>query len=144
MHILIVEDSDDDFEATLRALDFGQLDGVVVTRCADGGNAWDLLLAQNSNEPGSSDPKCQLVILDLNMPGLDGRGLLAKMKTHDRIKSIPVAILSTSDDASDVDACYRRGANTFIRKPVNWEEFVDKMNSLKSFWLIHAELPRLS
>ena len=144
MHLLIVEDSDDDFEATLRALDLDQVDGAVVSRCVNGRDAWDLLLAQNSNEPGSSDPKYQFVILDLNMPGLDGRGLLAKMKTHDRIKSIPVAILSTSNDAMDVDACYHNGANTFIRKPVNWEQFVEKMDSLKAFWLTHAELPKLS
>lgn len=144
MHLLIVEDSDDDFEATLRALDLDQVDGAVVSRCVNGNDAWDVLLAQNSNDPGSSDPKCQFVILDLNMPGLDGRGLLAKMKTHDRLKSIPVAILSTSEDASDVDACYHKGANTYIRKPINWEQFVKKMDSLKAFWLTHAELPRLS
>ncbi len=144
MHVLIVEDDDDDFEATLRALDLDQVDGAVVSRCLNGGDAWDALLAQNSSESGSSDPKYQFVILDLNMPGLDGRGLLAKMKTHDRIKTIPVAILSTSDDARDVNACYHKGANTFIRKPVSWEQFVVKMDSLKAFWLTHAELPRLS
>lgn len=144
MHVLIVEDNDDDFEATLRALDLDQVDGAVVSRCLNGVDAWDALLAQNSSESGSSDPKYQFVILDLNMPGLDGRGLLAKMKTHDRIKTIPVAILSTSDDARDVNACYHKGANTFIRKPVSWEQFVVKMDSLKAFWLTHAELPRLS
>lgn len=144
MRVLIVEDSDDDFEATLRALDLDQVSGAVVSRCVNGDDAWDVLLAENSNDPKSSSPKHQFVILDLNMPGLDGRGLLAKMKTHDRIKSIPVAILSTSDDARDVNACYYKGANTFIRKPVNWDHFVEKMQSLKAFWLTHAELPRLS
>ncbi len=141
MHVLIVEDSDDDFEATMRALDLNQAGGVVVTRSRSGGEAWELLLAQNSRTGGPVDQKFQFVILDLNMPGLDGRGLLSKMKTHDIIRSIPVAILSTSDDRNDVDACYHKGANTFIRKPVNWEQFVETMSSLKAFWFQHAELP---
>lgn len=144
MYILIVEDSDDDFEATVRALDPDQVGGVVISRSRNGQDAWDLLLAQNSNSSGSSGQNYQFVILDLNMPGLDGRGLLSKMKAHDRIKSIPVAILSTSDDIGDVDACYRKGANTFVRKPVNWDQFVETMSSLKAFWFKHAELPSLS
>lgn len=144
MHVLIVEDSDDDFEATLRALDLDEVGSLVVSRSLNGRDAWELLLAQNSNEGVNSDQNCQFVILDLNMPGLDGRGLLAKMKAHHRIRSIPVAILSTSDDSRDVDTCYHKGANTFIRKPVNWEEFVDTMSSLKAFWFEHAELPRMS
>ncbi|AEI93752.1 response regulator [Roseobacter litoralis] len=141
MHVLIVEDSDDDFEATLRALDLDKVGGVKISRSLGGQNAWELLLAQSSNDEQASDQNCQFVILDLNMPGLDGRGLLSKMKAHDRIKLIPVAVLSTSDDKSDVDACYRKGANAFIRKPVNWEDFVKKMSSLKAFWFQQAELP---
>lgn len=144
MHVLIVEDSDDDFEATVRALDLDGDGEVEISRCKGGGDAWELLLAQSSNEEKFSGQKCQFVILDLNMPGLDGRGLLSKMKAHDRIKSIPVAILSTSDDMNDVDGCYRKGANTFVRKPVNWEHFVEAMNSLKAFWFQHAELPSSS
>lgn len=144
MHVLIVEDNDDDYEATIRALDLDQGDDVVISRSMSGSAAWELLLAQFSNDTPPPDHKYQFVILDLNMPGLDGRGLLSKMKTHDRIKSIPVAILSTSDDLNDVNACYRKGANTFIRKPVNWEQFVDSMTSLKAFWFHHAELPQWS
>ncbi len=144
MHVLIVEDSDDDFEATLRALDLDGVGGMDVTRSRNGSDAWEFLLTQSSHDGESSDQKCQFVILDLNMPGLDGRGLLAKMKAHDRIRSIPVAILSTSDDVNDIDACYRKGANTFVRKPVNWEHFVETMSSLKTFWFQHAELPSRS
>lgn len=143
MDVLIVEDSDDDYEATLRALDFDRIGGVTVSRCRNGGDAWDYLLSRNSGALDASDRGQQFVILDLNMPGLDGRGLLSRMKSHDRIKSIPVAILSTSDDLNDVDACYHTGANTFIRKPVNWEQFAEKMSSLKEFWFQHAELPSL-
>lgn len=143
MDVLIVEDSDDDYEATLRALDLDQAGDVTVSRYRNGGDAWEALLARNSDVVDAPDHRHQFVILDLNMPGLDGRGLLARMKSHDQIKSIPVAILSTSDDKNDVDACYHKGANAFIRKPVNWEQFVERMASLKAFWLQHAELPSL-
>lgn len=143
MEVLIVEDSDDDYEATLRALDLDGHDGVTVSRCRNGAEAWDYLLSRNHDDLNVFDRRQRFVILDLNMPGLDGRGLLSLIKTHERLKSIPVAVLSTSDDLNDVNVCYQNGANTFIRKPVNWEQFVTKMNGLKDFWFRHAELPNL-
>jgi CheY-like chemotaxis protein len=79
--------------------------------------------------------------MDLNMPGLDGRALLSKVKSHDQLKSIPVAILTTSDDPADVQECYRNGANTFVQKPMSWKLFSSKMQALKSFWFEAAALP---
>lgn len=139
--IIIVEDSDDDYEATLRALNIARDDGYRVLRFKSGSEAWDHLIAPREVVKKGKRVIRKFVILDLNMPGLDGRGLLSRMKDDTVLKSIPVAILTTSDDPADIDECYRRGANTFVKKPVNWELFAERMDTLKHFWFGTAELP---
>jgi len=141
--VLIVEDNDDDFEATLRALNLSSDSDLGICRCNNATDAWNELLFWASGVKHITEDRKFFVILDLNMPGFDGRGLLARIKSHEQIKSIPVAVLSTSDDLRYIEACYRAGANAFIRKSVNWDEFVQKMSSLPTFWFRNAELPTL-
>ena len=139
--ILIVEDSDDDYEATLRALSLPAAIEQRVVRCRDGAEAWTTLNTGQSKDVDGSEESRLFIIMDLNMPGLDGRALLSKIKTHDQLKSIPVAILTTSDDPADIQECYQNGANTFVKKPVNWSVFATQMETLKAFWLNSATLP---
>ncbi len=139
--ILIVEDSDDDYEATLRALDLPSDMERRVMRCRDGAEAWSVLNAAPQITNQALLDRCQFIIMDLNMPGLDGRELLSKIKSDDRLKRIPVAILTTSDDPADVEECYQNGANTYIKKPMNWALFSSQMEALKVFWFEAAALP---
>ncbi len=139
--ILIVEDSDDDYEATLRALSLPAAIEQRVIRCRDGVEAWNTLNVDPAKDADGSEARRLFIIMDLNMPGLDGRALLAKIKSHDQLKSIPVAILTTSDDPADVQECYRKGANTFVKKPISWSVFATQMEALKAFWLNSATLP---
>ncbi|WP_286830490.1 MULTISPECIES: response regulator [Kordiimonas] len=81
------------------------------------------------------------MLLDLNLPGVDGREVLRTIKDDDRYKSIPVVIFSTSDDERDVQDCYALGANSFVKKPHDLNGFVDAIQSLSEFWLHSAELP---
>jgi len=141
--ILIVEDSDDDFEATYRALKkSGNLRNPVV-RCEDGEEALEYLtrVGQFSNLRGTPLPA--LVLLDLNLPGRNGKSVLQEIKADDLLNKLPVVILTTSSDNRDIDECYTYGANTFIVKPVNMDSFMEAIKSLKDYWFEVAMLPRV-
>jgi two-component system response regulator len=134
--ILIVDDSDDDFYAAKRALVKASLYNPI-EHAVSGEEAIKML---QTNTP--SKPRPGLILLDLNMPGIDGRQTLEIIKRDDALKSIPVVILTTSDDERDVDICYALGANTYIQKPVNFEGLIEAMNRLKGYWFEIAILPK--
>tara|TARA_B100001564_G_C20537139_1_gene622584 strand:- start:531 stop:980 length:450 start_codon:yes stop_codon:yes gene_type:complete len=139
--ILIVEDSDDDFEVTELAFKEANLINPII-RCDDGQDALDLLYKEGRYS--NSDISLPgIILLDLNMPGLDGRKVLRKIKGNERLKEIPVIILTTSNDEKDIDECYKIGANTYIKKPVDMESFVASIKRLKEYWLEIAILPRV-
>jgi len=80
--------------------------------------------------------------MDLNMPGMDGRRTLERIKQDDKLKKIPVVILTTSDDQRDVQACYALGANTYIQKPVEFDALIHAIKELKEYWFEIALLPK--
>ena len=136
--ILIVEDSDDDYEATVRAL---KQDGPLVNpirRCENGVEALEYF----KDLGGAENPRPGLVLLDLNMPGIDGRDVLKALKGDPRTRNIPVVVLTTSDDDWDINNCYEAGANTYIKKPVGLEGFFNALKALREYWLEVAILPR--
>ncbi|KZN40915.1 response regulator [Pseudoalteromonas luteoviolacea] len=136
--ILIVEDSDDDYYATLRAF---KKDGNLsnpLKRCEDGQEALEYL-----NEPWSEEHlKPAIILLDLNLPGLDGRHVLKKIKQDRRFSNIPVVVLTTSDDEKDIAECYELGANTYIQKPVKLDSLFEAIQKLKDYWFQIAILPK--
>ncbi len=133
--ILLVEDSEDDYEATLRAFKKANLHNPV-TWCKSGQEALDFLQrASQVERPG-------LILLDLNMPGLDGRKTLQFIKGDSRTKRIPVIILTTSADERDVEACYQMGANTYVQKPVSFDGLIEAIKRLKEYWFEIALLPK--
>lgn len=136
--ILLVEDSDDDYYATIRAL---KKDGNLqnpIKRCEDGQEALDYL-----NTPWSEDHlQPGIILLDLNLPGIDGRAVLKQIKGTARLTKIPVIVLTTSNDYKDIEACYELGANTYIQKPVKLASFFNAIQKLKEYWLQVALLPR--
>jgi two-component system response regulator len=83
-----------------------------------------------------------IILLDLNMPGLDGRKTLEIIKRTQQLRSIPVVILTTSNDERDVQACYDLGANTYIQKPVDFDGLISAIKRLKEYWFEIALLPK--
>lgn len=141
--ILIVEDSVDDFEATERALQkSGNLVNPIV-RCIDGSDAMNYLTG-SGKYADQDTPLPELILLDLNMPGRDGRTLLSILKSDSRLWSIPVIILTTSDSEEDVSICYQLGANSYIKKPVDMTGFFYAMKRLTEYWFDVAILPKSS
>lgn len=137
--ILIVEDSDEDYETAIRAFRKSGM-GNPVARCGDGDEALDFLhrrgrFAEESSVPG-------LILLDLNLPGADGHEVLAEIKRDERLKTIPVIVLTSSADPRDIERCYAAGANSYVRKPVSFEGFLDAVRRLKEYWFEIAVLPK--
>lgn len=133
--ILVVEDSEDDFEATKRAFGKTNLRNPI-QHATCGQAALDYL--------ASANPRPGLILLDLNMPGLDGRKTLEIIKRDASLCDIPVVILTTSDDERDISACYSLGANTYVQKPVDLDGLFAAIQRLKEYWFEIAILPARS
>jgi two-component system response regulator len=132
--ILIVDDSPDDFEATKRA--FAKINlANTIRHVSSGEAALAYLRSETEERPG-------LILLDLNMPGLDGRKTLEVIKSTPHLKNIPVVILTTSSDERDVMACYDLGANTYVQKPVDFDGLISAVKRLKQYWFEIALLPK--
>ncbi len=129
--IMIVEDSHHDYDLLKRAIDKTGFDCDVI-RFESGDDA--IAYLQNSNNNNDEQPQPDFIFLDLNMPGLDGRDVLKKIKENDNISKIPVAILTSSEKESDIEKCYELGANTFIPKPMGLDNFIITVESIKAFW----------
>lgn len=135
--VLIVEDSDADFEATRRAFKKSDLKNPI-HRCQEGDEAMDFIfqrgIYQDAARPG-------IILLDLNLPGTDGKEILHDIKQNDSLKTIPVVVLSTSNHSEDVEDCYSRGANSYIQKPVDMEGLFVAISRLKNYWFETVILP---
>lgn len=138
--ILIVEDSPEDFEAVRRAFNKARVTNPLL-HCEDGDDALDLLFDRGAyaNDPNRARPG--LILLDLNLPGTDGREVLREIKSHPQLKSIPVLILTTSASERDIEACYAIGANSYIQKPVDMHGFMTAFERLRDYWLELVILP---
>jgi len=138
--VLLIEDSEDDYEATMRAFKKANFHNPVVWS-QSGRDALDFL---NHEGVHKDSPKAApgLILLDLNMPGLDGRKTLQLIKENTGLKRIPVIILTTSADERDVDACYQMGANTYVQKPVSFDGLIEAIKRLKEYWFEIALLPK--
>ena len=139
--ILVVEDSDDDYEATIRAFKKANLHNPV-TWCKSGRDALDFLKHEGNYKDVAQNMRPGLILLDLNMPGLDGRKTLQLIKEDNALKQIPVIILTTSSDERDVEACYQMGANTYVQKPVDFDGLIEAIKRLKEYWFEIALLPK--
>lgn len=132
MIILIAEDNEDHFILTRDALhEAGLSDNI--RWVADGEALMDYLLQA---------PAPQLILLDLNMPRMDGRQALKEIRAHPRLRQIPIVVLTTSKAPNDVLRSYELGANSFIKKPLTYDEMVHCMKTLKRYWLEIVELPK--
>ena len=136
--VLLVEDSDADYEATVRALKKSGA-APVVYRCADGDDALAFLRRLRDRDPNAVMPS--VILLDLNLPGTDGREVLEQIKRDESLKHIPVVVLSTSAASSDLMFCYRRGASSYIVKPVDLAKFAAAVQTFCNYWFEAVQLP---
>jgi CheY-like chemotaxis protein len=135
--ILLVEDDPDDVRLTELAL----ADAPVPTRLSvveDGSQALQFLRRET---PYERAPRPDLILLDLNLPRLDGREVLKIVKEDPELRMIPVVVLTTSSDQADVEASYRHFANSFITKPIDFEEFLRAVRTMEDYWLSVVRLP---
>ncbi|GGG31755.1 response regulator [Hymenobacter glacieicola] len=139
--ILIVEDSTEDFTALGRAFRKHALQNPVL-RCEDGEQALDYLQGQGKGRMvGWPQALPAIILLDLNMPGLDGRDVLGAIKGDPSLQSIPVVMFTTSANAKDVAACYQLGANSYLTKPLAYADLEEKVRLIVHYWLEASELP---
>jgi CheY-like chemotaxis protein len=138
--LLIVEDSPEDFEAMSRTLSKAGV-GNHLVHCEDGDDALHFLYRRGPYGAPSSSPRPAIIMLDLNLPGTDGRQVLAQIKQDDDLRAIPVLVFTTSSHQEDIQWCYEAGANSYVKKPVDLVEFQQALLSLKEFWFDTATLP---
>ncbi len=136
--ILLVEDNPGDVRLTREALAESGLSSTL--HVANDGVQAMQFLGRALLEQGSSLP--DLILLDLNLPGMSGNQVLERLKHEPRLSVIPVVVLSTSDSESDVRACYAAHANCYIIKPASYAPFLEAVESIERFWLETARLPQ--
>lgn len=138
--ILLVEDNADDELFTVTALrENNVVNEIVVTR--NGVEALDYLFGTGQYAGRDTSAQPQVVLLDLKLPKLDGREVLRRLRADARTKALPVVILTSSKEEQDVAAGYKLGCNSFIRKPVDFEQFAAVVHHLKLYWLVLNEPP---
>jgi two-component system response regulator len=138
--ILLVEDNPNDVELTMRAFEKSDVSSEIVV-VGDGEEAIDYLFATGRH--AGRDPKVmpEVVLLDMKLPKIDGLGVLKRMRADERTRRLPVVILTTSKEEKDVTSCYNLGANSFVRKPVDFDQFIDAARHLGLYWLVMNEPP---
>ena len=138
IEVLLVEDSPGDVRLTQEAFrDSGK--PVRLHLVSDGVEAMTFLRREGIY---TDAPRPDLILLDLNLPKMDGREVLAEIKKDQALKTIPTIILTTSDDEADVVISYQLQANCYLRKPAHWDAFDNLVKSINTFWLTKAKLPQ--
>jgi CheY-like chemotaxis protein len=137
IQILLVEDSPSDVELTIEAM----RDAKVANDLSVVVDGVDALAFLRQEGEYSTAPRPDLVLLDLNLPRKNGTEVLAEMRADPRMRSIPVAVLTTSKAEAEVLRAYELGANCFITKPVRLDEFLDVIRAIEDFWLTIVRLP---
>lgn len=137
IEILLVEDNPGDVRLTQEALTENKIrNNLYVAK--DGVEAMEFLRNLNGH---ADAPRPDLILLDLNLPKKDGREVLAEIKTDEKLRSIPVVILTTSDAEDDVAKAYHQYANCYVRKPIDLNRFIEIVKIIENFWLSIVELP---
>ena len=134
LRILLIEDNPDDVELTLRTFKNNLANHITVAR--DGEEALEIIFQR-----GKESLRPDLILLDLKLPRVDGMDVLKQIKENLETKVIPVIILTSSKEENDLAESYRFGANSYIRKPVNFEKFIGVVTQLGLYWLLINEPP---
>ncbi len=138
--ILLVEDNQDDEELTLMALKQGNITNEVIV-ARDGVEALDYLFATGPHSRGNIPVSPEVVLLDLKLPKIDGLDVLRAVRADPRTARLPVVILTSSKEQEDLMKSYTLGANSYVRKPVDFTQFVAAIQQLHLYWLVLNEPP---
>lgn len=133
--ILLVEDNPDDVELTRIALAEAKIANPLHV-VGNGAEALDYLFRRGAHAGQEDGGQPSLVLLDLNMPRMDGREVLQAIRAESRTRSLPVVVMTTSAEPFDVEACYSLGANSYIRKPVDFGQFMWAVKQVGLYWLV--------
>lgn len=136
--ILLVEDNPAHSDLAVEALKDAKMQ-VNVTVVDSGERALAYLYKKNIYK---NEPNPDLILLDLNLPGIDGREVLAKIKEDPHLKCLPVIVLTTSDAEEDILSTYNHYANCYIKKPVNFDQFYNSIQQLTEFWFTLVKIPK--
>jgi two-component system response regulator len=134
-HILLVEDNPDDVVLALRALKKNHIVNEVLV-ATDGAEALDILFARGAHEDRNPTDLPEVVLLDLKLPKLHGLEVLQRIRADERTCLLPVVVLTTSSEDQDIVESYRLGANSYIRKPVDFDQFTEAIRQLGMYWLV--------
>lgn len=138
--VVVVEDSDEDFAAMARVLR-RSAQRIGLRRFAGADQTMEYLAQFQTVPTTINEPPPSLIVLDLNLPGRDGRYVLKEMRSREALRKIPVVIFSTSSDAQDVTWCYENGANAYHVKSLGYDGFKQAVEHLSSYWLTAARIP---
>ena len=138
--VLLAEDSPAEQRLAQRALDETQLQ-CDLRIVSDGKEVMDYLLRQGAYTNAQQAPRPDLILLDLNMPKLDGRQVLQQVKSNPQLETIPIVVLTTSTQEQDILQSYHLGCNSYINKPVDVHKFIDVMRHLGLYWMHLVQLP---
>ena len=138
--ILLVEDRLQDIEIARRALNKGKIKNELYV-ARDGQEALDFLSHQGKFSDPASSPRPGIILLDLNLPKVRGLEILKQVKSDPSLKSIPVIVLTVSSRQEEIQRSYDLGANTYIQKPVEFDNFVRVVNAIHEYWIRIASLP---
>jgi two-component system response regulator len=138
--ILLVEDNANDVKLTMRAFEKSKVSNeIVVVR--DGEEAIDYLFATGRHAGRNPNVMPEVILLDMKLPKIDGLGVLKRLRADERTRRLPVVMLTSSKEDGDVTSSYNLGANSFVRKPVDFTEFIDAARHLGLYWLEMNEPP---
>ncbi len=138
--IMLVEDNPDDVELTLRAFRKNNIANQTVV-VNDGLAALDYLFGKGAYEGRNTKEQPKLILLDLKLPKMNGLQVLEQLRKSEITKLLPVVILTSSKEESDLVASYRNGANSYVRKPVDFNQFVEAVRGIGLYWLLINEPP---
>ena len=138
--ILVVEDNPEDEELTLRALKKNRIGNeIVVVR--DGAEALDFLFCRNTFAGRDPQALPELILLDIRLPKIDGLEVLRRLRAEKHTQSLPIVLLSSSNEKNDVIEGYKSGANSYVRKPIDFTQFIEAIRQLGLYWLALNEAP---
>lgn len=139
--VLLIEDNPLDYEIVERAFHKARLANPIY-HCSNGEEALDFLYRRGPYRDPAQAPRPSLILLDLNLPGMGGHEVLRESKENPDLCVIPVIVLTTSKDTCEVDGAYRAGANSYIVKPVGFDNFIEAVRRLEDYWFELVVLPK--
>jgi len=140
IEILLIEDNIHDAEMTIRALKKNHLANKLI-HLKDGAIALEFLFGTGFYQGRNINKKPKVILLDLKMPKLDGLEVLKEIKANTLTRTIPVVVLTSSQEHPDIEKCYALGVNSYIVKPVEFEKFINSVSDIGLYWLLHNQPP---